>query len=206
MTSHGIRLPLVPLVESEVWNRCSLHTRLSPSGDEVFPCIISIMGIVIRIGNSTAVRKCGAFANRPCHMEVSHIRGIFPLDLVTSPEYYHRSDACLLALADAGAAPRSQAKTKKDRRNLCEKLITFAFRPIASLEALKAVIDMGVGDTDWGRERLVSFATKTFWVHGAPDGREIWIEQDENKYLARQLTVLSLAHLSDEQEARLSSE
>lgn len=166
-----------------------------------------MMGIVIRIGNSTAVRKCRAFANRPCHMELSRIRGIFPLELVTSPEYYHRSDACLLALADAGAAPRFQAETEEGRQYLCEKMITFAFRPMASLEALEAVIDMGVADTEWGRERLVSFAIKTFWVHRAPDGREIWIEQDENKYLARQLIVLSMVrHLSDEQEARLSSE
>lgn len=203
---HGIRLPLIPLPESVVWTRCRFHSLLSSSGDKIIPCIISKMGYAISFGNSTIVRQCGALANRPCHMEVRHIRGIFPLDLVTSPEYYHRSDACLLALADAGAAPRFQAETEEGRRYLCEKLITFAFRPMASLEALEAVIDMDVADTEWGRERLVSFATKTFWVHGAPDGREIWIEQDENKYLARQLIVLSMVHLSDEQEARLSSE
>lgn len=164
------------------------------------------MGYAIRFGDSTAVRQCGALANRPCHMEVCHKRGIFPLDLVTSPEYHHRSDACLLALADAGAAPRFQAETEEDRRYLCEKLITFAFRPMASLEALQAVIDMGVADTEWGRERLVSVATKTFWVHRAPDGRDIWFEQDESRYIARQCKILGRVDLSDEQVARLGSE
>lgn len=165
-----------------------------------------MMGYAIRFGDSTVIRQNGAFANRPCHMEVCCSRGIFPLDLVTSPEYYHRSDACLLALADAGAALRFQAETEEGRRYLCEKLITFAFRPMASLEALSAVIDMGVADTEWGRERLVSFATKTFWVHGATDGREIWIEQDESMYIARQCRILGRVDLSDEQAARLGPE
>lgn len=165
-----------------------------------------MMGYAIRFGDSTVIRQYGALANRPCHMEVCHSRSIFPLDLVTSPEYHHRSDACLLALADAGAAPRFQAETEEGRRYLCEKLITFAFRPMASLDALDAVIDMGVVDTEWGRECLVSFAPKTFWVHGAPDGREIWIEQDEFRYIERQCIILRRVDLSDEQEARLGLE
>lgn len=167
------------------------------------------MGYAIHYGDRMAinrhVRELGFSPNYPCHMDTEKLPfdGKFPLDLVTSREYHHRSDDCFLALLEAGADLKSQAAGEEQLRYLKDQLMMFAFRPNASLEVLKVVLDLGVADTEWARERLVGAATKRSWYHGVdPDGKEIWTIQDESQYFARQSVTLSKVSLSTEQRAK----
>ncbi|KAK7708068.1 hypothetical protein SLS64_006890 [Diaporthe eres] len=151
------------------------------------------------------VREFGSSPNLPCHigMEKTPFEGKFPLGLVTSCEYHHRMDDCFLALVDAGADLRSQTESEEQLGCLKKQLMMFAFRLNASLEVLKVVLELGVADTEWARERLVMAATKRYWYHGVgPDGKDIWTLQDESQYFARQFVVLSKVPLSMDQRAK----
>lgn len=198
------------LFNSGVWFRCTIHGEVLTSSESSPPCkcIITEMGYAIHYGDIMAinrrVREFGTSPNCPCHivMDREHCQGKFPLSLVTSREYHHRSDGCLLALLEAGADLRSQAENEEQLRDLKDQLMMFAFRPKASLDVLKVVLDLGVADTEWARERLVGAATKRCWYHGVgPDGKEIWTMQDKSQYFARQSVVLSKVTLSTEQRA-----
>ncbi|KKY39723.1 hypothetical protein UCDDA912_g00268 [Diaporthe ampelina] len=127
----------------------------------------------------------------------------FPLGLVVSRKFHERSDECFLALLEAGADINSQAESEEEIRDLKDRLLVFAFRPRASLEVLEAVLEMGIADTEHGRERLAEVATSRCWYHGdRPDGREIWSMQDESLQTQRQYIALRKVPLSEEQKAR----
>lgn len=163
------------------------------------------MGYAIHFGDSAAIRilaSRGISANKICHMGTS-LKGDYPLGLVTSDRYHHRSDDCFLALLEVGADPKAQAKTNDDLSRLNDQLMGFAFRPNAGLNVLKAVLKMGVADTEWARDRLVEFATRRLWHDGpGPDGQDIITKQDEFLQVARKCMILRTVRLSDEQIAR----
>lgn len=151
MADHTTHVPVTPLVKSGEWSRCSIH-------GPPWQCAITEMGYAIYYGDSAAIgilTRRGFSANRGCHMGLS-LQGDFPLKIVTSSEYYHRPDDCFLALVEAGADPRFQARTMGDLASLKEQLMVFAFRPKASLDVLKAVLKMDVADTERARERVMA--------------------------------------------------
>ncbi|KAL2276474.1 hypothetical protein FJTKL_00908 [Diaporthe vaccinii] len=167
------------------------------------------MGYAIHYGDRMAitrqVRGFGSSPKLPCHigMEKIPFDGRFPLGLMTSREYHHRTDDCFLALVDAGANLRSQTESEEQLGCLKNQLMMFAFRPNARLEVLKVVLDLGVADTECVPERLVRAATERYWYHGVgPDGKDIWTLQDESQYFARQFVVLSKVPLSMDQRAK----
>lgn len=199
------------IINEYAWSRCMIHGGLFTSSDSPTPCkcMITEMGYAIHYGDRMAIIRqvfeFGSSPNLPCHISKNdiHFDGQFPLDLVTSREYHHRTDDCFLALLDAGADLKSQTESEEQLRYLKDQLMMFAFRPNASLEVLKVVLDLGVADTEWARERLVGAATERHWYHGAgPDRTGIWTLQDKSQYFARQSVVLSKVTLSTEQRAK----
>jgi hypothetical protein len=129
----------------------------------------------------------------------------FPLELATSSEYYHRSlaNACFLALVEAGADPKLQAVTEEQLRNLKDRLMVFAIRPSASLRVLEVALELGIADTEPGRERLVHAVTERPWYHGIDlDGTEVWASQDDLLQAERQRIILEKVPLSEDQKAQ----
>lgn len=207
MADHTTQVPFTPMRDSNDWTRCVIHGNVSTTRETPIPCqcVVNEMGYAIHFGDSTAIRRLasrGISVNRICHMGTS-FKGMYPLGLVTSDRYHHRSDDCFLALLEAGADPKSQAKTKEDLSRLKDQLMGFAFRPNAGLNVLKAVLKMGVADAESARDRLVEFATRRFWYDGpGPDGQDIIAKQDEFLQVARKCMILRTVRLSDEQIAR----
>ena len=199
---------IAPHASEYVWFPCQCHgnghtSSLAPAPNE---CIITELGSAIRFGDERAIKRLiyhGASPNRPCHMDEYTCTVDFPLGLVTRREYYHRSDACFLALVEAGANIMSQAESDKELSNLKDQLMVFALRPKASPRVLKVVLKLGIADTEWGRERLVQAVTGRCWYNGnGSDGNGRWTVQDEFLQTQRQCIVLRKVPLSEEQKAR----
>lgn len=164
------------------------------------------MGYAIHYGDRTTIERLirlGISTDSSCHINKHSLKVEYPLNLVTSPMYHHRSDGCFLALLEAGANLRSQAESEEELRDLKRQLRIFAFRPNASLEALVEVLDMGVADTESERDHLVDIATTRRWYHKNDQyGIEIWTLQDEFLCIRRKAIVLKKVPLSMEQKVK----
>lgn len=202
MSDERIDSFLDPPVSPYVWSSCAIHGSWCTPSD----CLVTKMGYAIHYGDRMTIERLirlGTSPDSSCHMNKHSLKVEYPLNLVTSPMYHHRSDACFLALLEAGASLRSQAESEEELRDLKRQLRIFAFRPEASPEALMAVLDMGVADTESERDHLVDVATMRCWYHGDDQyGNDIWTLQDEFLYIRRKAIVLKKVTLSLEQKAK----
>lgn len=157
------------------------------------PCRITDLGHAIYAGNASTMRSVlrnGSSPNHPCH-RLGFFKAEYPLHLVTSRKYHERTDECFLVLVGAGVDIEYQAMDKKDLIDLVDQLFVFAFRPMASLHALRAVLGMKIDFTEQRRERLRELANNRCWYHGDIVGKEIWTLQNDQLQLQRRRIVSS---------------